>query len=209
MVVDKLSIINDVLAETGNNLVAVADDGSDEWTVASPAYDKAVENCLQARNWNFDTAIATLVRVGASPDDLFNDAMAMPGNTLHLIWVRVNDVPADYRIIGNQICLNLNNFIATAKYLVDTQVTGAWPPDFAETIRRWVMAAVYRGLHEDPQSADIQEKAGMLALTIASTRAAQQDPKRATFNSRAITARIVRHPWIRTPFSWGGTGVPD
>lgn len=209
MIVDKLSIINDVLAETGNNLVAVADDGSDEWTVASPAYDKAVENCLQARNWNFDTAIATLVRVGASPDDLFNDAMSMPANILHLIWVRVNDVPADYRIIGNQICLNLNNFVATAKYLVDSQNTAAWPPLFAETLRRWVMAAVYRGLHEDPSAADIQEKMGMVALTQASTRAAQQDPKRATFNSRAKSSRLVRHPWISTPFSWGGTGVPD
>lgn len=209
MVVDKLSIINDVLAETGNNLVAVADDGSDEWNCASPVYDKAVENTLQARNWQFAKQVTTLVRVGASPDDLFNDAMAMPTNALHLIWVRVNDQPADYKVIGNQICLNLNNFIATAEFLLDSQVTGAWPPDFAEVIRFWVRAGIYRGLHEDPVQADKEEAKALAALTIASTRDAQQNPKRATFNSRAMASRIVRHPWIRTPFSWGGTGVPD
>jgi hypothetical protein len=209
VVVDKLSIINDVLAETGNNLVAVADDGSDEWTTASPAYDKAVENTLDSRNWQFDKHVATLVRVGASPDDLFNDAMAMPANALHLIWVRVNDQPADYKVIGNQICLNLNNFTATAEFLLDSNATGNWPPLFAEVIRFLVRAAVYRGLHEDPVQGDKEEQKAMLALTIAGTRDAQQNPKRATFNSRAMAARIVRHPWIRTPFSWGGTGVPD
>jgi hypothetical protein len=209
VIVDKLSIINDVLSETGNNLVAVADDGSDEWNVASPAYDKAVENTLEARNWNFDTAVATLVRVGASPDDLFNDAMAMPSPILHLIWVRVNDVPADYLIINDQICLSLRGFTATAKYIVDSQSTAAWPPLFAEIIRRWVLAAVYRGLHEDPAEANNQEKAAMFALTQASTRVAQEDPKRATFNSRAKTSRLVRRPWISTPFPWGGTGVPN
>ncbi|HET8921342.1 MAG TPA: hypothetical protein VFN27_16905 [Xanthobacteraceae bacterium] len=209
MIVDKLSIINDALGRTANNTVAVADDGSDEWNAASPAYDAAVENTLDARNWQFAKQVATLVRVGASPDTLFNDAMAMPANALHLIWVRVNNQPADYKVISNQICLNLNNFVATAEFILDSQLTGLWPPLFAEVIRRSVMADLYRGFNEDPAAADKEEQKAMLALTIAGTRDAQQNPKRATFNSRAIAARIVRHPWIRTPFSWGGTGVPD
>lgn len=209
MVVDKLSIINDVLAECRENAVAVADNGSDEWNCCSPVYDKALENTLEARNWNFDTTVVTLVRAGASPDDLYNDAMAMPSNSLHLIWVRVNDQPADYKIIGNQICLNLDNFTATAKVSMDNQATANWTPLFTEVLRFWVRAGVYRGLKEDAAQADREEAKALQALIQASTRSDQNAPKRRTFNSRARAARLVRRPWITTPFDWGGTGVPD
>jgi hypothetical protein len=221
MIVDKLSIINDVLAETGNNLVAVADDGSPEWTVASPVYDKAVENTLQARNWLFLKTVATLVRVGASPDPVYTDAMAVPANALHIVWVRLaigtnQQTPADYKIMsfGDSnatpvICLNLSNFPVTAMYLIDSQATGNWPPLFAEIIRFWVRAGIYRGLHEDPIQADKEEGKALIALSQASTRSDQNNPKRRTFNSPARSARLVRRPWIKAPFDWGGTGVPS
>jgi hypothetical protein len=221
MIVDKLSIINDVLAETGNNLVAVADDGSDEWNVCSPVYDKAVENTLEARNWLFLKTIATLVRAGDSPDPVYTDAMALPANALHVLWVRLalnqqQQMPVDYKIMSlgdtNQtpvICLNLSGYTANAMFLIDSQATGNWPPLFAEIIRFWVRAAIYRGLHEDPVQADKEEGKAMIALQTASTRSDQNNPKRRTFNSPAITARRVRRPWIKTPFDWGGTGVPN
>jgi hypothetical protein len=220
MIVDKLSIINDVLAETGNNLVAVAGDGSDEWTVASPAYDKAVENTLQARNWLFLKTIATLIRAGTSPDPAYTDAMAMPNNALHIVWVRLaigtnQQMPVDYKIMNMGvngppvICLNLTHYTATAMYLIDSQATGNWPPLFAEVIRFWVRAAIYRGLHEDPAQADKEEGKALLALSHAATRSDQNNPKRRTFNSRARAARIVRRPWVTTPFDWGGTGTPN
>lgn len=221
MIVDKLRIINDVLAETGNNLVAVANDGSDEWTVASPAYDKAVENTLQARNWLFLKTIATLVRAGNPPDATYTDAMAVPANCLHVVWVRLitgpnQALPVDYKImsLGDTnatpvICLNLSNYTAQAMYLLDSQMTGNWPPLFAEVIRFWVRSALYRGLHEDPVQADKEEQKAMIALQLAATRSDQNNPKRRAFNSRARAARIVRRPWITTPFDWGGTGVPN
>jgi hypothetical protein len=221
MIVDKLSIINDVLAETGNNAVAVANDGSTEWGVCSPVYDKAVENTLQARNWLFLKTVATLIRKGASPDATYTDAMAMPANALHLLWVRLaigtnQQMPVDWKIMsfgdGNAtpvICLNLQNYTAVAAYLIDSQMTGNWPPLFAEVIRFWVRAGIYRGLHEDPVQADKEEGKALMALSQAATRSDQNNPKRRTFNSRARAARIVRRPWVTTPFDWGGSGVPN
>lgn len=207
-IVDKLGIINSCLGELHENQVAVADDGSEEWTVCSAAYENAVPAVMEAGNWTFDTQIAPLVRVGASPDDLYNDAMAMPANCLHLIWVRINDEPGDYKIIGNQICLNLDGYNATAKFVLDSEQTGAWPPSFVQIIRYWVRAAIFR-MREESALADGEEKKAMLALTLARTRVDQQGVKRATFNSRARLARIVRRPFIRTPFPYGGTGVPE
>ena len=40
---DRLGIINHCLLNTGNNDVAVEDDGSSEWLVASSAYDYGVK----------------------------------------------------------------------------------------------------------------------------------------------------------------------
>jgi hypothetical protein len=45
---DKLSTIADELAITGNNVPQTADDGSDEWSVCSPAYEAAVAQTIEA-----------------------------------------------------------------------------------------------------------------------------------------------------------------
>ena len=38
----KLELINSALSQTSDNLVATADDGSEEWNAASPAYERAL-----------------------------------------------------------------------------------------------------------------------------------------------------------------------
>jgi hypothetical protein len=198
----------------GENPVAVADDGSPEWNCCSPTYEKAIQETIEAHNWAFDTAIATLVRQGASPDDLYTDAMAKPANSLSLIWVRLSqspgaEFPADYKIIGNQICLTTNGFAATAKYTVDPQVagTGAWPPLFTKIIRLRVKAAIFEGLREDANGARGARAEADAVLKTAQYRIDQDQPKRAVFNSRARSARLIRRPYLSTPFPWGGTGI--
>lgn len=208
MAADKLSIICDELAQTGDNFPAAADDGSDEWTVCSPAFDSAVAETLEAHSWNFDTRIATLVRTGAPDDDLYQDAFAKPNQSLHLIWVRLNDQTVDYKIINNQVCLTALGRTVTAKYIVD-QGMANWPPLFTKVIRLQVRAAIYRGLHEDAQQADREEAKALAALAVARTRVDQESPKRAPFNSRAIAARRVRRPFVNSPAGWSGTDVPN
>jgi hypothetical protein len=205
---DKLSIIADELAQTGDFIPATADDGSDEWNTCSPAYERAVQSVTQAHNWNFETNVVTLNRVGDSPDDMFEDAYAKPNGALSIVWVRVNGMPANYTIINNQIVLTAAGGIITCKYTIDAGPAN-WPPMFADIIRLHVRAAIYRGLHEDPAQADREEGKAHLVLLQAQTRVDQDTPKRALFNGRAQSARFVRRPYIRMPPGWGGTGIPS
>lgn len=215
---DKLSIIAAELALTGNNIPSVADDGSDEWNVCSPAYDIAVPLTLSRHSWNFGTQVVTLNRVGDSPDTQFTDAYAMPPACLGLIWVRVDgagvesapafdDVPVDYKIINNQICLTAEGGSVTAKFEANPGIQN-WPPLFTAVIRLLVRAAIYRGFHEDQTQADREEAKAEAMLSEARTRTDQQQPKRAVFNSRALAARRIRRPTTISPPGWGGTGIP-
>lgn len=194
---DKLSIIADELAQTGNNIPATADDGSDEWTTCSPAYEAAVAETIEEHSWNFDTQVATLVRQNDSPDATYTDAYAKPNQSLHLIWVKLNGVPVDYKVINNQVCLNAGGGIVTAKYVVD-QGAANWPALFTKIIRARVRAAIYSGLHEDPQTGLVWEKMAKGYLADARTRVDQESPKRAPFLSRAIRARFSRRPLAGT-----------
>lgn len=205
---DKLSIIAGELAQTGDYIPAVADDGSDEWTVCSAAYDDAVAETLEAHSFNFATNVETLVRQNDSPDDEYDDAYARPNQCLHVIWVRANDQTIDYKIINNQICLSARGATITCKFIYDPGVAN-WPALFAKIIKDYVRAAIYAGLHEDPQLALAWEGKAEKALAEARSRVDQESPKRAIFNSRAIMTRRVRRPWVRTPQGWSGTDAPS
>lgn len=212
-VYDKLAVIQAECAQTGDNPPASEDDGSEEWNVCSPAYDTAIDLTLERHSWNFGTQIATLSRVGASPDDVYTDAYAKPANSLSIVWVRLRangnvDQSVDWKIIDNQICLNSAGLTPIIKYVVNPGYQN-WPPLFVQIIRFMVRAAIYRGLHEDPDRGDKEEAKAEIALREARTRVDQDAPKRALFNGRARAARRVRRPWIPVPAEWSGTDVPD
>jgi hypothetical protein len=208
MAADKLSIIIDALTLTGNTVPDVADDGSDEWKVASIAYEAAVDSLISAHSWNFATVVTALVRVGDSPDDQYTDAYNRPPGSLALVWVRANDVLVDYKIIGGQICINANSQVVTCKY-VQQPDPGSWPPMFIDCVRWATIAGIYRGRNEDISAAQGAEARMMHSLQDARTRTDQEQGKQALFNSRLRTARRVRRPWLNTPPDWGGTRGPS
>lgn len=206
--VDKLGVINDALALTGNTLVNVADDGSDEWNTTSAAYEAALPYCLEGGDWKFATTVATLTSTGVAPDDpAYADAYDKPAGLLHLIWVKLDDLPVVYVILDNQIVLNANEGTVTAKYVRAPDVTNVTPM-FAMALRTFVMSGIYRGLHEDNGEANNMWKAAEGFLQLARTRSDQEQPKRAMFNSRISTTRRIRRPWPVTPGGWGGSGSP-
>jgi hypothetical protein len=225
---DKLSLINSQLALCGDNLVPAADDGSDEWNVGSAAYETAIEYMFDSHDWKQITTVITLNSTGKVPaDDQFDTAYAKPADCIHVIWVRINDLPVVYQILNNQIVLNATGVapgvaiptgttpgVATMKYVSSSPPGAAGAPaakmlrTFMTALQRFVMSGIYRGLHEDIGTARGEEQAAMALLAEARRRSDQEQPKRAAFNSRISASRRVRRPYPSVPTGWGGTGSP-
>lgn len=226
---DKLGLINQMLALTSDNLVAAADDGSDEWTVCSAAYEAAIEYMLDQHDWKQLTTVVTLNSTGGAPtDDQFDTAYAKPADCIHVIWVRLNDLPVVYQILTNQIVLNqygnapgINPPIGTPPGVATMKYVSSSPPGIGSTLilanmlrtfmtalGRFVMAGIYRGLHEDTAEARALEREARGLLEEARSRSDQEQPKRALFNSRMTASRRVRRPYPPVPTGWGGTGSP-
>jgi hypothetical protein len=206
--VDKLTLINRALVTTGNNLVAAADDGSDEWTVCSPAYEDALAVMLEEHGWGFATKVNAALQPSptAPTDTQYDTAYPLPADLAHLLWVRLSDTPVSYDVLNGQLALNARGGGSPAtvsiKYVsFDNSDPQAGTPLFVRALTMFVMSAIYRGLHEDKDEAarvlGIAEQMSQRART----RHDQQKPKRPFFISRISAARRVRRPC-------GGTGAP-
>jgi hypothetical protein len=205
--IDRLGIIRDACTQTGNNAPVVEEDGSEEWEHGSVAYEMALPYAIEARNWKFGTKVVVLTPTGVAPaDPQFNKTFNKPPDLLHLIWVKLGDIPVVYEILNNQIVLTNNGAAAvTAKYVYAPtmdQVT----PTFAMALRAFTASGIYRGLNEDKDAADKAWAMGEAMLKSAATRSDQEQPKRAMFNSRMAMSRLIRRPWPRIPPGWGSAG---
>lgn len=222
---DKLGLLNQALALSGDNLCNAVEDGSDEWTVGSAAYEAAIEYMLDQHDWKGLTNVVTLNSTGIAPtDDQFDTAYAKPPDCIHVIWVRLNDLPVVYQILANQIVLNATGVApgqaipagtipgtATLKYVSSTNAnpaSGTLTRTFMTALLAFTRAGIYGGLHEDPETEMKFTALGDRLLQQARTRSDQEQPKRAPFNSRISAARRVRRPYPAIPTGWGGTGSP-
>jgi hypothetical protein len=238
---DKLTVINSALLACGDNSVNVADDGSDEWNVCSPAYETALGYIMESHSWGYASVVATLQPSPTVPPDTdFDTAYPLPSDLIHLIWLKLNKnsgnpnlstsqlTTYDIQSIGGVTMLLVNSqggppppsppiipAICTIKYVSNQNALSdstSGTPTMVTALQRFVIAGIYRGLHEDPAEAIRQEQAARLLLQEARTRYDQQKPKRAFFNSRMAASRRIRRPWppIGTG-SWGsgsGSGLP-
>lgn len=222
--VDKLGVINSALSQTGDNLVNVADDGSDEWNTASPAYERALAYMIEAHGWSQATDVRPLQPAANVPDDdQYDTAYNLPPDLVHLIWVRVSDLPSVYDLLAGQLIINarggpdqpvapipaITPQPVTIKGIFSTNADPTFAtPTFVVALTTFVMSGIYRGLHEDVAQAAVMWNSAKALLQEAMTRHDQQKPKRAMFNSRITAARRIRRPWPIVPGGWGGTGTP-
>jgi hypothetical protein len=103
----KLETINSALAQTGDNLVNVADDGSVEWTVCSPAYERALAAVTESHPWSWVTNFRTLQPAANAPADVrYDTAYNLPADLVHLILVRLNDRKCIWDIQNGQMIVN-------------------------------------------------------------------------------------------------------
>jgi hypothetical protein len=227
--VQKLDVINDALVSAGIDEVFVAADGSDNWNAASRAYEIALEFMLDNHNWAAVTKIQTLQPLTTPPEDRqFDTAYPKPPDCVHLIWMRLDDAPVLYKIVGNH--LEVRAISGSSLYypapsgttpgVVQIQYVSSDPGGdqspttdrmartFITALMFFTLSGIYRSLMYDVQEAAAMWKIGVGVLQEAKTRADQETPKRAMWNSRIYVARRVRRPWPQLPSGWGGTGSP-
>jgi hypothetical protein len=226
---DKLALINSALAQTSNNLVAAADDGSEEWQVCSPTYERSLGYIIERHPWSWTRTMVVLQPAGNAPaDPEWDTAYNLPADLVHLIYARIDNRACIYQVMMGppssgsrpQLCLNAQGgppapvppqapAAVTIAYISAT----ASDPQFATpmlilALEQFVIAGIYRGLHEDAAAAQGQIKLAELTLQQAEARHDQQMPKRALYNSRMLAARRIRRPWPPQPGGWSGTGAP-
>lgn len=220
--VSKLEIVNSALAQTGDNFVAVADDGSVEWNTCSPAYETALAFVCEDHGWSWLTEFRTLTPSPTAPTDHFFDtAYPLPDDLVHLIMVRMNDVPCVWDILNGQLIVNAQGgppppstpttpLVVKIKGIFSTNadpVNGT--PTVVVALEKFVMSAIYRGMKKDTAEAKAMEASALATLKRAEARHDMQMPKRAWFNSRITAVRRNRKPWRQTPYGWSGTGTPN
>ena len=218
----KIDLINSALSQTGDNLVASADDGSDEWNTCSPAYERALAAMSEAHPWSWCTDMRTLQPAANVPDDdQYDTAYNLPPDLVHLTFVRINDMGCVWDLLNGQLVVNAQGgpppppvgtvtpAVVTIKGIFATDADVVFStPMFVVALQAFVMAGIYRGLHEDTTEARAMEKTAVGLLAEAKARHDMQKPKRSMFNSRITASRRIRRPWPPVPGGWSGTGTP-
>lgn len=227
----KLELINSALSQTSDNLVASADDGSEEWNAASPAYERGLAFVCEDHPWSWLTDFRELQPAANQPDDrTFHTAYNIPTDLVHLILVRAHEgVPCIWDIQNNQIYAHWNPWIgpdhdheesppAEPHHHRPIRIKGIFStnsdltfatPTVVTVLQMFVMSGIYRGMHSDTSEADKLWSAAMSMLDRAKARHDMQKPKTAMFNSRYTAVRRTRKPWRQTPYGWSGTGNPN
>lgn len=212
---DKIGIINDALSQTGDNLVAVADDGSVEWNTCSPAFETGLAYCCESHPWSWLTDVRTLPPAVNKPNDvLFDTAYDLPDDLIHLILVRISNAPCVWGLLNNQLIVNAQGgppapsppatpLAVTIKGIFSTNSDPAIgsTPTVVVALQMFVMSGIYRGMRKDTAEAGRLFGAAKQMLEEAKYRHDMQNPKCAPFRSRITAVRRYRKPWRQMPGS--------
>lgn len=197
---DKLTVLNDALAGTGNSTINVLNDGSDEWLIANRAFDRAVRDLASRHNWPFAKATEDLVPADEADNPSkagYAVAYLLPAALFHLVRVFVlaseNDDPAlldDYQIIGRYLCTNYDSGLSIE--FITTPADAVWHPQAAEILTTYVEVGCLRGLNEDFVEADKREARAEARLLEARPRVSRQNSRENAYNSSVRQARRTR-----------------
>lgn len=209
---DKLTVVNRALMRTGNNPVDVADDGSDEWRVASMAFDDWAEQLYYNATFRFTTQIVTIsTRVGDSGFPGMQDVYDKPADCLWISAVcRAEDAAQvmpqlahgmpdqdtrfpdfEYRLVNDQIhCVAPTGLLML--YVRMPRAGDPWSKGFQSALELYVQADILRGLNEDFTEAERRQARADKAIEFATSRDQNQEPRRVMFRSSVLERRRTR-----------------
>lgn len=219
--IDKLSLIDSALAQTGDRLVSVADDGSVEWQACSPAYERGLAFACESHPWSWLTDMRVLVPSPTKPDDpLYDTGYPIPPDCIHVIAVRMQDRPCTWELFNNQIVVNAQGgppppnppvtpAVVTMKGIFSTNADPVnATPTVILALEAFVMSGIYRGIKKDLAEANSREAMAFKILEMAKSRHDMQSPKRAIFVSRMTASRRSRRPGPPLPRGIESTNWP-
>ncbi|PVE25431.1 hypothetical protein DC522_05925 [Microvirga sp. KLBC 81] len=188
---DRLTIINDALLETGNNPLNFEYDGSPEWQAADSAYRRSVQYLISKHRWNFATTtvdLAGLLPKSPSALEHYNKAYALPADCLHVAGVYLNGYPlTQYEIVDHRVCCAYDAGVSV-KY-VRTPSPDQWPPMFIELLTMKVEAHLLRGLNEDTANAERRDARVDAELAEFRSQSDQEEGRRVILRSRTAARR--------------------
>src|SRR5665213_2045008 len=131
---DKLSCINSALSSTGDNGVAVADDGSDEWNICSSAYENGLSYAMESHNWGYAALVVRLQPSPTAPQDTtWYTAYPIPNDCVHILWLKINQDTND-PVTQTQAQLTLYDIMGTAAGPIIVVNARGGPPPPAPTV---------------------------------------------------------------------------
>jgi hypothetical protein len=193
---DKLTVINNALINTGNSRVNYLHDSSDEYQVADTAFDRSIKVLTSMHAWPFSTTVEDLVRV----PDVENLSKRYPHNgfripqppqVLHVKEIYHHSRPLmDYEIIGFILSARPSEGISAK---VVREAPGAiWHPMAEEILTLMVEAGLLRGLNEDAVEARNRDASAQALIAQTRSHLDQQNPARNTYQSKIARARRTR-----------------
>lgn len=203
---DKLTVVNNALINTGNTPINELEDGSDEWRAANASFDRSLEALIAEHKWPFQTGFEPLSLLGESSHPRFDYAFAYPADAWHLRSVYRTSVfitggqtvpkgyVINYEVADHQIHADYDSDLVA--YIVRQPIhydgDPNWHPLATEVLTQMVEVGCLRALNEDFDEADKREQRAMVKLLSAQTRVDQQSAPPRGFVSSIAAARRIR-----------------
>jgi hypothetical protein len=190
---DKLTVLNNALVNTSNNMLNALNDGSDEWIVANQGFGRAIKFLMARHNWPFAKAGEEMVRLpdANNKSQRFRQNCFRLPDFLHLIEVyHAGAITTNYEVLGTVLSSPYDSQMFAEG--VRMPADAIWHPMAEEVLTLYVEAACLRGLNEDFTAADKREEKAENLLFEARPRADQVNPARNMYKSAVRQARMTR-----------------
>lgn len=191
---NKLSVINNALAATGNMRVNALYDPSDEYQIADLAFDRAIKTLVARHSWPFATTVEELVRAPDADNKSRTfriSAFRIPTAAFHVKEIFWHEYPlTDYEILDQLVCCDKTEGVYAK--IVRNDDTARWHPMAEEVLTLMVEAGCLRGLNEDSREAlNVDRKVEGLLMEVRA-HVDQQNPARNLYKSSIAAARRAR-----------------